>query len=230
MSSQWKFRLDFHETKEQTKKRISSASVLRNAGRMLLKRKNMPQFPIHESKYFDVREFVHPDTFVICPNPEQQIDRRIVRCSDLLREKIDLPVVINNYHYWKPGKQSKYVSSGHRSKNDKTGALYSQHRAGRASDNRVFGCPVSSLSEKAKSLLDILVSEKLTTYERFEKRGYTSDMLLRVVLMNLSEFIEAGLTTVEDPAYTHGKQDWLHMDCRERRPEDSKNEIRIVQP
>lgn len=132
----------------------------------------MPEYPIHGSQYFDVREFVHPKTWAeLGESPARcswMIDPRLVRVCDLMREKLGVPVTVNNWHYWKSGQ--KYISSGHRATWDRTGAKYSQHRLGRAAD--------------------------------LKAKGFTPAQMLAAIHANLGEFISAGLTTVEDIAHT----------------------------
>lgn len=99
----------------------------------------MPQFPIHGSPWFDLREFVDNRTFgLLGANASTQVDPKIVRICDLVREKTGLATVINNWHYAKRG-EHVYKSSGFRAVWDSTGAQLSQHRAGRAADIKVAG-------------------------------------------------------------------------------------------
>ncbi len=146
----------------------------------------MPEFPIHGSKYFDVREFVHPRTWEELKQSaarcEWMIDPKTVRCCDLIRSLSGLPVIVNNWHYWQPKSgKPKYVSSGLRAKWDTTGAAYSQHRLGRAADVKIA--------------------------------GWTPAQIYRLILDNKAAFITAGLTTIEDLEST---PTWLHLDCRPR--------------
>lgn len=99
----------------------------------------MPEFPIHGSKYFDIREFVDKKTWDMLGHKSAwMIDPKIVAVCDLLREKIGLPVKINTWHYAKKG-QPVYVDSGFRAKWSNVGAMLSQHRTGRAADVKVDG-------------------------------------------------------------------------------------------
>jgi hypothetical protein len=98
----------------------------------------MAEYPIHNSKYFDVREFVHPATWkALGVKAAAQVDVRIVRICDLLREKTGVPGYVNNWHY--SSHPTPYVASGHRSRTERTGGFYSQHRAGRAADYKATG-------------------------------------------------------------------------------------------
>ena len=74
----------------------------------------MPEYPLHNSPYFDVREMVDQNTFkALSVNAAWLIDPKIVRVLDLLREKLGAPVVVNNWHTGGP-----FKSSGFRSMSD----------------------------------------------------------------------------------------------------------------
>lgn len=142
----------------------------------------MIDFPIHGSKWFDTREWVDERTWsILGPNAAYLIEPRTIRIADLLREKAGSPIVINNWHYWRPGLGSKYRSSGFRAKWDKTGGELSQHRRGCAGDHK--------------------------------STVYTPAKLLQIIMDNKSEFLELGLTTIEDLINT---PTWLHLDSRPR--------------
>jgi hypothetical protein len=99
----------------------------------------MPEFPIHGSQYFDVREFVDPRTFgILGVKSACLIDPMLVRIADLLREKVGVPVKINNWSYAKKG-EAVYKASGFRAIWEKVGGQLSQHRCGRAADFKVQG-------------------------------------------------------------------------------------------
>ena len=135
--------------------------------------------PLHNSPYFDVREFVDRRTWqALGPKAASLIYPPLVRVSDRLRELSGAPITVNNWHFRKPG-QPLYDSSGFRAVWDKTGGNLSQHRRGFAAD--------------------------------FKSRVYTPAQLLSIIMDNAAEFLELGLTTVEDLQFTPG---WLHCDCR----------------
>lgn len=91
----------------------------------------IPEFPIHGSPYFDVREFVHPKVFAIFGKQSQMfVDPKAVRIADVVRETFGA-CTINDYMFG-----GKRVASGFRAIWEKTGGEYSQHRAGRAIDIR----------------------------------------------------------------------------------------------
>lgn len=99
----------------------------------------MPDYPIHGSKYFDVREFVDERTWGIRgAKAAELIDPKTVRICDLIREKTGLPVTVNNWHFAKPG-ETVYKASGFRAIWEKVGGQLSQHRCGRAGDVKVKG-------------------------------------------------------------------------------------------
>lgn len=137
-----------------------------------------PEYPIHDSQFFDVREWVDEKVWDARGiMAAQLIEPRQVRIADLLRKLSGLSCVINNWHFWNYGR--KYRSSGFRAKWDSTGSELSQHRRGCAADHK----------------LD----------------GLTGAQMLEVVMDNKSAFLEAGLTTIEDVAFT---PTWLHLDSR----------------
>lgn len=143
-------------------------------------------YSAHGSKYFDIREFVHPRTWEESKQSPARcnwlIDPKVVRICDLVREISGVPVYVNNWLFYKPGRgMKKYVSSGFRASWDSTGASYSQHRTGRAAD--------------------------------VKPRGFTGRQTFELVMDNKERFLKAGLTTIENPDVTPS---WLHLDVRPR--------------
>lgn len=139
----------------------------------------LPKYPIFESKYFDVREYVDARTwFILGIEAAWMIDERTVKIDNLIREKTGCAVTINNWWMATP-KNQIFDSSGYRPKWDEEGGLLSQHRCGRASDKRV--------------------------------RGMTPREVLKIIMQNEDEFLDAGLTTIENLDHTPS---WLHTDCR----------------
>jgi len=62
------------------------------------------EYPIHGSRWYDCREFVDPRTFGLLGEKSAcLIDPAIIRVADLLREKAGVSVVVNNWHFAKPG-------------------------------------------------------------------------------------------------------------------------------
>ncbi len=139
----------------------------------------LPEYPCHGSKWFDVRECVDARTWrILGVKAMWMVDPKSVRNADLVREKTGAPTTINNWHFAKPG-QTVYDSSGFRPIWDETGGLLSQHRRGCADDLKV--------------------------------RGMQPPQVLQIIMANLDEFLDAGLTTIEQVEYTRS---WLHLDCR----------------
>lgn len=134
----------------------------------------MPTYPIHDSPFFDIREWVDERTWNLrglsCAS---LIEPRQVRISDLLRELANAPNVINNWHFYRPGPgRKKFVASGFRAVWENTGGDLSQHRRGCASDNKIEG-----LNER---------------------------QMFEIVMDNRAAFLAVGLTTIEDVAFTPG--------------------------
>jgi hypothetical protein len=90
-----------------------------------------PKYPIHGSKYFDVREFVHPTVWKIFGvRAAMFVDPKNVRIADVVRERYG-SATINDWMFG-----GKRVASGFRAPWEKIGGEYSQHRFGRANDSR----------------------------------------------------------------------------------------------
>lgn len=84
----------------------------------------------YKPKYFDVREFVDKETYTkFGENSLMFLDNRLLKTIDGIREYINAPITINNWH-----NGGNYDSRGLRRPSDKTGAEFSQHRFGRALD------------------------------------------------------------------------------------------------
>lgn len=94
----------------------------------------MPEYPIYDSLFFDVREWVDQRTWeALGPQSASLIDPRIVHVADQLRIDTDAPLIINNWHFRKRNERL-YDSSGFRAVWDRTGGQLSQHRRGFAAD------------------------------------------------------------------------------------------------
>lgn len=128
----------------------------------------MPDFPIHGSIHFDIREWVDPVTWdLLKTNAQWLIDPTAVRVADLLREKAGAPIVINNWHFVKRGQQI-YRSSGFRPVWDRTGGKLSQHRRGAAFDAKVVGFSPSLLVILIQKNRQAFVDAGLTTIENID--------------------------------------------------------------
>ena len=138
---------------------IRPSASARAAFLFTIKNELMPEYPLHNSPYFDVRELVDANTFkALSVNAAWLIDPKIVRVLDLLREKLGAPVVVNNWHTGGP-----FKSSGFRSMSDKTGAMFSQHRRGCAADVKVSG-------RTPKDVLSVINAN----FEEFKAAGLTT--------------------------------------------------------
>jgi hypothetical protein len=121
----------------------------------------MPEYPLHNSPHFDVREMVDQNTFkALGVNAAWLIDPKIVRVLDLLREKLGAPIFVNNWHTGGP-----FKSSGFRSMSDKTGAMFSQHRRGCAADVKASGRKPADLLAIINANFDDFKAAGLTTIE-----------------------------------------------------------------
>ena len=128
----------------------------------------MQQFPIHGSKYFDVRELVDARTWrILGPKAACLIDPAIVRVLDEIREISGMPVTVNNWHFVRPG-QTLYDSSGFRAVWDETGGDLSQHRCGRAADIKVRGFTPAHVHTLINANTEIFERAGLTTVENLE--------------------------------------------------------------
>ena len=86
------------------------------------------------SKNFYLQEFVSPDIYKKYGDSSIWfIDQRLIIVVQILRNRIGMPLTINN---WPDG---NYKHSGFREPSCPTGAELSQHRFGRASDLKILG-------------------------------------------------------------------------------------------
>jgi len=145
----------------------------------------MDKYPIHGSKYFDVREFVDSKTFAMLgARAEILIDPKIVRIVDNLREIAASPLYLNNWHT-----NGKRRACGYRAHWEKQGGDLSQHRCGRAADPR-------SLTYTPKKLFEMVMDHRLDFFElgltRIEDLKYTPTWLhldCAPVLIKPGEFL-----------------------------------------
>ncbi len=125
----------------------------------------MVEYPIHNSPFFDVREWVDERTWgMLGPKAAWQIDQRIVRIADKVRELAGAGVMVNNWHYRVRG-ASKFQSSGLRAKWDGTGAALSQHRRGCAADLKVTGMTPTQVFDLIQANKALFIELGLTTVE-----------------------------------------------------------------
>ena len=114
------------------------------------------------SPHFDIREFVTPEAWLsLGERSAWLIDRRIIEVAELLREMIDRPVTINNWHTG-----GHYKESGLRSMNTRTGAVWSQHKFGRAIDMKVQGMKPEDVRNLIRQNWEAFRFVGLTTIEK----------------------------------------------------------------
>ncbi len=128
----------------------------------------MIEFPIHNSIWFDVREWVDERTWgILGPKAAWQIDPQVIRIADVVRELSGAGVMVNNWHYRRRG-QAKYQSSGLRAKWDNTGGSLSQHRRGCAGDLKVTGMAPEQVFKIIQDHKERFLSLGLTTIENLK--------------------------------------------------------------
>jgi hypothetical protein len=85
------------------------------------------------SDHFIVQEFVPPDVYARFGDGSSIfIDDRLIAFAEKLRRVLDKPIVINNWH-----NKGAYSNSGLRSFSCPEGALFSDHKFGKAIDIKV---------------------------------------------------------------------------------------------
>lgn len=113
----------------------------------------MPEFPIHGSPFFDVREFVSPEVWrLFGPKAAMFVDKKTVAIADQLRETAG-PIFINDWMFG-----GKFVASGFRERKQRVGGEYSQHRLGKALDAK-------SKRYKPAQMLAMILKNPLPFYE-----------------------------------------------------------------
>lgn len=128
----------------------------------------MPEFPIYDSEYFDVREWVDQKTWeTLGPEAASMIDPRIVAVADQLRIHTDAPIIINNWHSRRAG-EKLFDSSGFRAVWDKTGGKLSQHRRGAAADLKSRKYTPGQMLQIIKDHAGVYQELGLTTVENLQ--------------------------------------------------------------
>jgi len=93
---------------------------------------------IYTCKHFKINELVPYDYYEKYKDQEWKLwmmfDDRALITIDLIREFIDIPIIINSQNYH----GSKFDLSGVRPENANTGAMFSQHKFGRAFDLKFY--------------------------------------------------------------------------------------------
>lgn len=114
------------------------------------------------SKNFIIQEFVPEDIYKRFGNSSIWfIDQKIVDIAQLLRTNFGKPVYINNWHLGGACQESSF-----RSPNTSTGAVYSQHKAGRAIDLRIKDFDPEEIREYIRNTFSIWNDLGLTTIEK----------------------------------------------------------------
>lgn len=94
----------------------------------------------YRPKHFDLRELIDPTTHAAMGERAWQLlDPRLLWTLDALRDAWG-PVVCNTWHV-----KGQFRFRGYRPPTDTTGALYSQHRCGRAADVHFLQASVSEV-------------------------------------------------------------------------------------
>ena len=161
------------------------------------------------SDNYDIREFVSPQTWDKWGEKSIWFVRPVCWLgAELIKKKAvekygDCSVVINGWLY-----NLGYTGSGYREP--------AQYNTGQFKKN------TNSESLHRQGMADdIKIKIKSTG------RWLTSVEMSMLVLENEDEFLVIGITTIEDPKDTKGKEiDWLHMDGRTT----NKDKILIVKP
>ncbi len=95
------------------------------------------------SRDFHLHEFVPPEVYnAYGDRAVWFLDPRIITLAQFLRERFRTPVVINN---WFSGGNYRY--SGYRDPLSEVGAMFSQHKFGRAIDIKVQGIEPENIRE-----------------------------------------------------------------------------------
>jgi len=118
--------------------------------------------PVRLSKHFLLVEFVPPVIYyALGERSRYLIDERVVRICEFLRDHFDKPVTINDW-YW----AGSYEESGLRLIETTTGALYSQHKYGRAADIKIEDITPAEVRQVIQRYKDVFMGMGLTTIEK----------------------------------------------------------------
>jgi hypothetical protein len=132
-------------------------------------------------KYFKVEELVNPTIFKQFGSKSIMfIDDRIITAIEIIREEINTPIIINNWH-----NNGEFENSGLRAFNCPIGAEFSQHKFGRAMDLKQRKYSAEQLrqiiKELAKNKLKGLVTGielKTDTWVHIDCRNTGSNKLM----------------------------------------------------
>lgn len=113
------------------------------------------------SEHFILQEFVPKFIFDKWGEKSIQfIDFRIVLFAELLRQNMEQPIIINNWH-----KVGTYQESGLRAFTSKTGASMSQHKFGRAIDVKLLNNSGNIIDKHSGAILRTHVFENYALYK-----------------------------------------------------------------
>ncbi len=134
----------------------------------------MPEFPAHNSPFFDIREFIDRRTFKMLGPVFSQwmIKKQVVQICDKIRELSGAPCTVNNWHFAKPG-ATIYEWSGYR-------PLWTPASVGSGS----------------------LSQHRLASAADLKARGLTPKQVHALIFEHAELFKSLGLTTLEDLEYT----------------------------
>ncbi len=113
------------------------------------------------SRNFCLQEFLHPDFFEIKRiNPLWLIDDQMIRIAQFVRNRFNQPVTINTWH-----NGGDYFNSGLRPYDSPEGALWSDHKFGRAIDVKVTSVDPLELQQDIIKHYSLYKANGLTTIE-----------------------------------------------------------------
>jgi hypothetical protein len=113
-------------------------------------------------KHFQIQEFVTRESYIARGEKSIELmDSRIIAVAELLRDLIDKPCIINNWHL-----NGQYHESGLRSMDTATGAKWSQHKYGRAIDVKVIGMKSEEVRQFIRLHWQEFKAVGLTTIEK----------------------------------------------------------------
>ena len=112
------------------------------------------------SKNFTLDEFLPPDIYEMSPNGILFLDPRIIQIAQFIRDRFGKPVTINNYL-----DGGHYVNSGFRDPLCEVGAMFSQHKFGRAIDAKVEDMEPEEIRQDILSNWALYKAIGLTTIE-----------------------------------------------------------------
>jgi hypothetical protein len=113
------------------------------------------------SKDFTLAEFIPPDILEMSPAAGIWfLDPRIITLAQFIRDRFKLPVIINDYI-----SGGNYSNSGYRDPLSEVGAMFSQHKFGRAIDVKIQGLFPRELRDDIRKNWPLYKAKGLTTIE-----------------------------------------------------------------